>query len=42
MGGSGAPVNPQDSVKGLRARIAELDAAKSGTYRDFENRPIPW
>jgi NAD(P)-dependent dehydrogenase (short-subunit alcohol dehydrogenase family) len=42
MGGSGAPVKPQDSVKGLRARIAELDAAKSGTYRDFENRPIPW
>ena len=42
MGGSGAPVKPEASVKGLRARIAELDAAKSGTYRDFENRPIPW
>lgn len=42
MGGSGAPVKPQDSVKGLRARIAELDATKSGTYRDFENRPLPW
>ncbi len=42
MGGSGAPVKVEDSVKGLRTRIAELDAAKSGTYRDFENRPIPW
>jgi len=42
MGGSGAPVKPEVSVKGLRARIAELDAAKSGTYRDFENHPLPW
>jgi NAD(P)-dependent dehydrogenase (short-subunit alcohol dehydrogenase family) len=42
MGGSSAPVKPEASVKGLRARIAELDAAKSGTYRDFENRQIPW
>jgi NAD(P)-dependent dehydrogenase (short-subunit alcohol dehydrogenase family) len=42
MGGSGAPVKVEQSVKGLRARIAELDAAKSGTYRDFENRQIPW
>jgi NAD(P)-dependent dehydrogenase (short-subunit alcohol dehydrogenase family) len=42
MGGSGAPVKPQDSVKGLRARIAELSLKTSGTYRDFENRVIPW
>ncbi|MGN6516621.1 MAG: SDR family oxidoreductase [Rhizomicrobium sp.] len=42
MGGSSAPVAVQDSVKGLRARIAELDMAKSGTYRDYSNREIPW
>jgi len=42
MGGSGAPVKVQDSVKGLRARIAELDAERSGTYRDYANRQIPW
>ncbi|HWA30565.1 MAG TPA: SDR family oxidoreductase [Rhizomicrobium sp.] len=42
MGGSGAPVNVHDSVRGLRTRIAELDRAKSGTYRDFQNREIPW
>lgn len=42
MGGSSAPVKVQDSVKGLRARIAELNHAKSGTYRDFQNREIPW
>ncbi|HEY5339139.1 MAG TPA: SDR family oxidoreductase [Rhizomicrobium sp.] len=42
MGGSSAPVKPQDSVKGLRARIAELNMKTSGSYRDFENRVIPW
>jgi NAD(P)-dependent dehydrogenase (short-subunit alcohol dehydrogenase family) len=42
MGGSGAPVKPADSVKGLRARIAELNMKTSGSYRDFENRVIPW
>jgi NAD(P)-dependent dehydrogenase (short-subunit alcohol dehydrogenase family) len=42
MGGQSAPVKPQDSVKGLIARIAELDKAKSGTYRDFQNKELPW
>lgn len=42
MGGSGAPVKVEDSVKGLRARIAELNAANSGSYRDYSNRAIPW
>lgn len=42
MGGSQAPVKPADSVKGLRARIAELNPRNSGTYRDFDNREIPW
>jgi NAD(P)-dependent dehydrogenase (short-subunit alcohol dehydrogenase family) len=42
MGGSGAPVTPQQSVTGLRARIAELNAKLSGTYRDYANKEIPW
>ena len=42
MGGSSAPTKKQDSVKGLRARIAELSMKSTGTYRDFENREIPW
>jgi len=42
MGGSGAPVTPQQSVTGLRARIAELNAKNSGTYRDFQNKELPW
>ena len=42
MGGRSAPVKPADSVKGLRARIAELGAGNSGTFRDFQNRELPW
>jgi NAD(P)-dependent dehydrogenase (short-subunit alcohol dehydrogenase family) len=42
MGGAGAPVSPQDSVKGLRAQIAKLSAANSGTYLDFQGKKIAW
>ena len=42
MGGASAPVKPEDSVRGLRARIAELSAKNSGTYRDFKNEEIAW
>lgn len=42
MGGSGAPVTPQDSVKGLRAQIAKLSAANSGAYLDFLGKEIAW
>jgi len=42
MGGQAAPVTPEQSVTGLRARIAELNAKNSGTYRDFANKELPW
>jgi len=42
MGGASAPVTPPQSVEGLRARIAELNATTSGTFRDFQNRELPW
>ena len=42
MGGAGAPVTPQDSVKGLRAQIAKLTAASSGAYLDFQGKEIAW
>jgi NAD(P)-dependent dehydrogenase (short-subunit alcohol dehydrogenase family) len=42
MGGKSAPVVVEDSVRGLRARITELNAKNSGTYRDFENKEIAW
>jgi NAD(P)-dependent dehydrogenase (short-subunit alcohol dehydrogenase family) len=42
MGGKSAPVTPEQSVKGLRARIAELNRANSGTFRDYANHELPW
>jgi NAD(P)-dependent dehydrogenase (short-subunit alcohol dehydrogenase family) len=42
MGGASAPVTPQDSVKGLRAQIAGLNAAKSGAYLDYTGQEIAW
>jgi NAD(P)-dependent dehydrogenase (short-subunit alcohol dehydrogenase family) len=42
MGGAGAPVTPQDSVKGLRAQIAKLSAANSGAYLDYTGKKIAW
>jgi NAD(P)-dependent dehydrogenase (short-subunit alcohol dehydrogenase family) len=42
MGGVGAPLTPAESIAGLRARIAELDAATSGQFRLYDGTPIPW
>jgi len=42
MGGKGAPVTPEQSVRGLRSRIAELNAANSGSFRDYANKELPW
>ena len=42
MGGSAAPVTPAQSVAGLRARIAELSSANSGSFRDYTGRELPW
>jgi NAD(P)-dependent dehydrogenase (short-subunit alcohol dehydrogenase family) len=42
MGGAGAPVTPTQSVTGLRARIAELNAKNSGAYRDYAGKEIAW
>ena len=42
MGGREAPVKPQDSVRGLRARIAELSQRTSGRYLDYQGKEISW
>jgi len=42
MGGPNAPIKPQESVKGLRARIAELSLTTSGRFVDFQGREIGW
>jgi NAD(P)-dependent dehydrogenase (short-subunit alcohol dehydrogenase family) len=42
MGGPGAPVTPEDSVRGLRERIAALTPASSGTYQDYRGVSLAW
>ena len=42
MGGASAPVKVEDSAKGLRARIAELNTKNSGSYRDYAGKEIAW
>jgi NAD(P)-dependent dehydrogenase (short-subunit alcohol dehydrogenase family) len=42
MGGPNATLAVEDSVRGLRARIAELDEARSGTFYSYRGVPKPW
>jgi NAD(P)-dependent dehydrogenase (short-subunit alcohol dehydrogenase family) len=42
MGGPRAPLTPQQSIAGLRARIAELDAARSGRFFLYDGTELPW
>lgn len=42
MGGRDAPVKPQDCVRGLRLRIAELSPKTSGRYLDYQGKEIAW
>lgn len=42
MGGQSAPVTPEQSVRGLRARIAELSLANTGMFRDFQGKELAW
>src|SRR5262245_45417164 len=42
MGGPNATLAVEDSVRGLRARIAELDDARSGTFYSYRGVPKPW
>jgi hypothetical protein len=42
MGGAGAPLVVQDSVSGLRARIAELSPRTSGRFLDYKGKEIAW
>jgi NAD(P)-dependent dehydrogenase (short-subunit alcohol dehydrogenase family) len=42
MGGEGAPLQPETSVRGLRKVIGELKAADSGKFFSHDGSPIPW
>jgi NAD(P)-dependent dehydrogenase (short-subunit alcohol dehydrogenase family) len=42
MGGSGAPLGPEESAAGLRKVIAGLKPAHSGRFISYDGSPIPW
>jgi NAD(P)-dependent dehydrogenase (short-subunit alcohol dehydrogenase family) len=42
MGGAGAPLSPETSVRGLRKVIAGLKASDSGKFFSHDGSTIPW
>jgi NAD(P)-dependent dehydrogenase (short-subunit alcohol dehydrogenase family) len=42
MGGSAAPLTPEESIAGMREVIASLQPAQSGAFLDYSGAPIPW
>ena len=42
MGGPNAPLSVEESVRGLRARVAELDDARSGQFLSHKGSRKPW
>jgi NAD(P)-dependent dehydrogenase (short-subunit alcohol dehydrogenase family) len=42
MGGSGAMIDPFESVAGMREVIAGLNLENSGRFFNYDNREIPW
>ena len=42
MGGAGAPLEPAQSVRGLRTLIGGLAASDSGRFFNYDGTPIPW
>ncbi|OGA42074.1 MAG: hypothetical protein A3G28_04215 [Betaproteobacteria bacterium RIFCSPLOWO2_12_FULL_68_19] len=42
MGGKGAPLSPEESVRGLRKVIEGLEPGDSGRFLNHDGTPIPW
>ncbi|MGW8389517.1 SDR family oxidoreductase [Pseudoduganella sp. HUAS MS19] len=42
MGGAGAALSAEESVRGLRQVLAELPASEQAVYRDYDGSPIGW
>jgi NAD(P)-dependent dehydrogenase (short-subunit alcohol dehydrogenase family) len=42
MGGASAKLSPEESVRGLRERIAEIDTARSGRFLSWDGSELPW
>jgi NAD(P)-dependent dehydrogenase (short-subunit alcohol dehydrogenase family) len=42
MGGSNAPVTPEDSIAGMRRVIDGLGPQQSGAFLDYQGHAVPW
>ena len=42
MGGSNAPLSPEQSIRGLRRVLAKLDLGDSGKFISYEGSEVPW
>jgi len=42
MGGPQALLPPKSSVAAMRAKVATLTAADSGTFFNYDGKPLPW
>jgi NAD(P)-dependent dehydrogenase (short-subunit alcohol dehydrogenase family) len=42
MGGAGAALSVEESVRGMRKVLAELPASEQAVYRDYDGSPIGW
>jgi NAD(P)-dependent dehydrogenase (short-subunit alcohol dehydrogenase family) len=42
MGGAGATLSVEESVRTLRATLAAADASKNGSFLNHDGTPIAW
>ncbi len=42
LGGPNANISPDESVRGMRKRIDELDGSTSGTFLRYNGEQLPW
>jgi len=42
MGGPQAPLRPPESVSGMRKVIADLTPAQTGSFIQYDGKPLPW
>ncbi|MEM6561383.1 MAG: SDR family oxidoreductase [Planctomycetota bacterium] len=42
MGGAGATLTPTESVRSMLRVIDEADASASGTFVNYDGKPLPW
>lgn len=42
MGGPNAPLTPQESVRGIVARLSEQDMSLSGRFVQYDGTELPW